>query len=157
MKYAVTLGVVLFSVWLLWSGHYTPLLISFGAASCFSVVLLIRGMRSLDAESAPLHLLPRLVAYTPWLLWKIARANVVVARRILSPGLPISPCVVRVEATQTTDLGRAIHANSITLTPGTVSLFVEEREIVVHALSREAADDLLLGAIDRRATRVEGA
>ncbi|MDP6037346.1 MAG: Na+/H+ antiporter subunit E, partial [Candidatus Latescibacteria bacterium] len=75
--------------------------------------------------------------------------------RVLSPGLPISPRVVRVVATQKTDLCRVIYANSITLTPGTVSLVLDGEEIVVHALTKEAADDVESGDMDRRVTGLE--
>ena len=79
-----------------------------------------------------------------------------VAKRILSPRLPISPRVIRVKAGQQSDLARVIYANSITLTPGTVSLSLEGDEIEVHALTREAAEELESGKMDRRVTRTEG-
>jgi len=156
MRYTLSLSVVLFGVWLLWSGHYTPLLIAFGVTSCVAVVLIVRRMDLLDRESVPLEITPRIALYAPWLLGQIVKANLDVARRVLDPTLPIRPTLVRVPANQRTDLGRVIFANSITLTPGTVSVRLEGGQIVVHALTREAADDLLAGAMDRRVCRVEG-
>ena len=84
------------------------------------------------------------------------KANVDVARRILTPGRSISPTMLRVRATQRTDLGRVVFANSITLTPGTVSVDVGEDEILVHALSRDGAEELAGGEMDRRVTRMSG-
>jgi multicomponent Na+:H+ antiporter subunit E len=64
--------------------------------------------------------------------------------------------VIRVKAGQRRDLGRVIYANSITLTPGTVSIDVEGDEILVHALTREAAEGLRSGVMDRKVCEFEG-
>jgi len=156
VKYSVSLFLVLCAVWLGWSGHFTPLLLGLGLASCLLVVLVSGRMHIVDREGAPLELAARAPLYAPWLVWQVFKANVDVARRILSPRLPISPRVIRVKATQASDLGRVIYANSITLTPGTVSLSLEGDEIVVHALTREAAEELESGKMDRRVSRTEG-
>ncbi len=84
------------------------------------------------------------------------RANIDVMRRVLSPELPIDPVVKWLPASQTTDLGRVIYANSITLTPGTVSTNVEDGRIEVHALSREGMTALEEGDMDARVQGVEG-
>ncbi len=156
MVHAVSLGGVLFATWLVLSGHYDPLLIGLGLASCAIVVVITHRMDVIDHEGHPVHLTWRAVWYTPWLVGEIARANWDVARRIMPGGPPISPTMVRVRATQSSDLGRVIFANSITLTPGTVSVEVEEDSILVHALSREGAEGLAAGAMDRRVTRMSG-
>jgi multicomponent Na+:H+ antiporter subunit E len=152
----VTLAVVLFGVWLLWSGHYVPLLMTIGALSSIGVVFVVRRMNLVDHESVPIEVTPRAILYAPWLLWQIIRSNLDVARRILHPGLPIQPHIIRLTSGQRTDLGRVIYANSITLTPGTVTIAIEGNEITVHALTEEAARDLLEGEMDRRVCAVEG-
>lgn len=156
MRYTLSLGVVLFGVWLIWSGHYIPLLLALGLVSCGAVLAVVRRMGPIDEETVPLHLIPGALRYLSWLLREIVAANLDVARRILDPRLPIQPTVVRVRAGQRTDLGRVIHANSITLTPGTVSVAVEGDEIVVHALTAEAAEAVCAGEMDRRVSRWEG-
>lgn len=155
MVRAVIMALVAYAVWLLWSGIYQPLLLILGAASCIFVVLICRPMGLLDEEGVPIHVLPRLITYIPWLVLAIVKSNIDVARRILNPRLPISPRMVRVKAGQKTDLGRVIYANSITLTPGTVTCAVDGDEFIVHALTREAADDLMSGDMDRRVTRLK--
>jgi multicomponent Na+:H+ antiporter subunit E len=132
-------------------------LLGFGVASCVLVVLIARGMGIHDEEGVPVHLSLRLLLYIPWLTWAIVKANVDVALRILSPGLPIAPRMVHVRPGQKSDLGRVIYANSITLTPGTVTCDADGDGFVVHALTKEAADDLESGAMDQRVTRLEGA
>lgn len=156
MVRAVSLGFVSFVVWLLWSGHYTPLLLTLGAGSCLLVLFLTRRMGLLDEEGVPVHLTPRLLLYIPWLIWAIFRANVDVALRILSPRLPIAPRLLRIRPGQRTALGRAIYANSITLTPGTLTCDADGEEFTVHALTQEAADDLESGLMDLKVRHLEG-
>ena len=156
MKYTVSLSLVLFGVWLLWSGHFEPLLLSFGVLSCAVVVAIARKMKIVDREGAPVELALRALAYVPWLLWEIVKANIDVARRILDPRLPISPRIIKVRAGQRHDIARVIYANSITLTPGTVSVDTNGDEITIHALTEEAARAVETGDMDRRVSRLEG-
>ena len=149
---------IMFGVWLLWSGHYSfdhMLVLGLGVVSCVFVVYMANRMDIVDEEGHPIHLLFQLLLYIPWLLWAIVKANIDVAKRVLNPSLPISPCMVRIKATQKTDLTRVIFANSITLTPGTVSVELVGDDILVHALTREAAEDVQSGDMDRRVTSLE--
>lgn len=157
MKSATALFFILLAVWLLNSGHYTVLMISFGVGSCLFVVWLSLRMGIVDDEAEPVHLLPRAVLYLPWLVKEIFKSNIDVARRVLSPGRPrISPRIIEAGTTQHSDLGRVIYANSITLTPGTVSIRVHGDSITVHAIAEDVADGLLEGEMDRRVTWFEG-
>jgi multicomponent Na+:H+ antiporter subunit E len=157
-KHSLILWIVLFGIWLLWSGQYDePLLIGFGGGSCLMVVLLSRRMGIVDAESVPVQLgLRPFIGYLPWLSKEIILANIDVARRVLDPRLPISPRMIRVKASQKEDLGQVVYANSITLTPGTVAVDMAKDEITVHALTREAAQFDESGEMDRRVTKMEG-
>ena len=156
MKQFIGLAIALFAMWLLWSGHYTTLLIAFGVVSCLAVVSIARRMDNLDHQGHPIRIGLRIFTYVPWLLWAIAKANIDIARRVLSPRLPIEPNIVRVKASQKTELGQALYANSITLTPGTVTLLVSDDTLTIHALTRESAADLETGEMDRRVTGAEG-
>ncbi len=139
------------------SGALSSGVLSLGVLSCLVVVAIARRMNVVDHEGVPIELPLRALAYLPWLLWEIAKSNVAVARLILSPSLPISPRMVKVQAGQRHDIGRVIYANSITLTPGTVTVGVEGDKLTVHALTEEAAESLESGEMDRRVTRAEGA
>jgi multicomponent Na+:H+ antiporter subunit E len=156
LRYAVSLFLVLVAVWLGWSGHFAPLLLALGLFSCVLVTAIGLRMRVVDHESAPIEMAVRVLLYIPWLLWQIFKANIHVGMRILNPRLPISPRIVKTPASQRGDVGRVIYANSITLTPGTVSLRVDDESILVHALTEEAADGLATGEMDRRVTWAEG-
>ncbi len=155
MKRALGLFLLLFAFWLLLSGHYDLWFMGLGFISSASAVFLARRMGIVDAEGLPLDLVPGLLRYAPWLFGTVIQANFDVARRILHPRLPITPTVIRVPAEQRTAPGRVSYANSITLTPGTISLEVSDDEIEVHALSVDAAEDLQSGEMGRRVVALE--
>lgn len=156
MKYTVGLFVGLIIIWLLWSGHYTPLLISLGVMSSALVVALSLRMKVVDEEGVLIDIALRLPFFLIWLLREIVKANIDVALRILNPRLPISPRMIRVKADQRSELTGVIYANSITLTPGTVSVDTDGEMITVHALTKSAADEVETGAMSRRVSRLEG-
>jgi len=155
--YAFSSAILLFVFWLLLSGYLEPFLIAAGAGSAIGVVLLARRMEVIDHEGHPIHLSWRVLGYWPWLMKEIAKSAWEVSRIIVNPRLPISPTLVRVKTSQQTAVGVVTYANSITLTPGTISVDVKRGEILVHALTREGAKGLLTGEMDRRVTRFEGA
>jgi multicomponent Na+:H+ antiporter subunit E len=154
----VSLALVLFVFWLLLSGHYTGLLIALGIISSVGTAALAMRMAIADREGHPIELLPRAVLfYWPWLAKEIAVAVWQVSRIIVDPKLPISPTLLKVTGSQKSDLGIATYGNSITLTPGTVTVGVRGSDLVVHALTRDGADSLAEGTMDRRVSRFEGA
>jgi multicomponent Na+:H+ antiporter subunit E len=138
------------------SGIFEPLILILGVFSCALVVAIAVRMDVIDHEAVPVHLTFKVLLYWPWLLWEIVKANIDVTKRVLGFA-DISPTMVRIKATQKTDLGIVIFANSITLTPGTISIDVdEEGYILVHALSRDGTEGLEGGDMDRRVTELEG-
>ncbi|HBK75604.1 MAG TPA: cation transporter [Gammaproteobacteria bacterium] len=142
-------------MWLALSGHFDPLLLSLGLLSAATVSFVSRRMGIIDAEGQPLELMPGLLRYAPWLAKEIVRACIDVAWRIVQPSLPIQPTIIRVPANQRTVTGRVSFANSITLTPGTISLDVLEKQIEVHALTAESAADLESGEMGKRVEHLE--
>lgn len=153
---SILLSAVLFAVWMCWSGHTSPFMIGLGMVSCLFSVYLSRRMGIVDEESVPIHLgLRPFTNYAPWLVKEIIKANVDVARRIIDPALPIEPKMVMVQASQKTEIGRVILANSITLTPGTVSVDLEDDSLSVHALTAEFAAEDASGEMDRRVSELE--
>lgn len=139
--------------WVLWSGLYKPLLLGLGAFSCVLSVILAQRM-GFFRHQGMLKILPRLPAYWWWLLREIVVSSIDVAKLILSPSLPISPVVVEIEAQTRSDVARAILGNSITLSPGTVTLDVHEGKLLVHCLTKEAAQALQEGEANRRAAQL---
>lgn len=156
MVHALSLFLALLGVWLLLSGFFDPFFLTLAVVCCAFVVFIARRMDVLDHEGQPIHITWRFVTYLPWLAWQIVLANIDVARRVWSPGLDIDPALKWLPASQKTDLGTVIYANSITLTPGTVSIDVESGRIQVHALSGDALAELEGGEMDARVRKVEG-
>ncbi|TWU60691.1 putative monovalent cation/H+ antiporter subunit E [Rubripirellula tenax] len=157
MKYTISLGVALLANWLLWSGHFdNPFLLGLGFGSCVLSLWLSARMRIVDEEGAPAQLgLRPFTQFAPWLAFKIVESNVHVAKIILSRDMPLNRNVVTIQSNQKSALGRVILANSITLTPGTVSVDLIEDKIMIHALSISDADEDMSGDIDRRICRLE--
>jgi len=156
MWHGLGVFVFLYGFWVLLSGYFTAFLLTSGAGSALAVALIARRMRILDREGQALHLsLPALVSYWPWLVKEIIKSAWDVSWRTLHPSLPISPTLARFKPTQRTDLGLVIHANSITLTPGTISVEVERGEFLVHAITAEGAAALAGSEMDRRVTALE--
>lgn len=155
LKHAFNLTLFLFAIWLLLSGHYTPLLLILGVLSTLLVVFLANRADLIDREIQTVLLKPTVLFYWIWLGREIIKSNIDVTRRILSPGLPISPNMFTVRADQKTELGRVAYATSITLVPGTVTVDVDEDVFTVHALTQAAAADLKRGEMNRRVCNVE--
>jgi multicomponent Na+:H+ antiporter subunit E len=156
VTHTIGLGLAMYALWLLLSGHYTPLLLALGVASCILVVGIAARLDVIDHEAVPLQLSFGWFGYIAWLGKEITKSNWDVARIVLDPKLPISPTMVWVPLTQRTDVGKVIYANSITLTPGTVSVEIEGNRILVHAITRAVAEGVESGEMDRRITRIEG-
>lgn len=151
--YAAMLGVALAVLWATLSGRTEGLLIILGAVSIIAVVALVAQMDLIDEETSAFHRIGSLALYWAWLAVEIMKANVAVARAVLSLDLDVTPRLFRVRASQKTDLGRTIFANSITLTPGTVTVDLDGGEFVVHALLDSMADPAGFEAMNRQVTR----
>ena len=149
-------ALVLAGTWMLLSGVVAPFMMGLGLASCLVVVWIgVRADRR-DREPVPFALrLGRCPGYLLWLAWEIIKSNVDVARRILSPSLPIAPAVRWLPASQRSELARVIYADSITLTPGTLSIDLEDGAVEVHALSEDSLDALERGEMDARVSGLE--
>ena len=148
--------ITLFAFWVVLSGYFTPFLLTMGVVSAVAVLWFAHRMDVIDHEGHPMHLSRSAVLYWPWLLKEIFKSAIDVSKIILNPALPISPTMVRVKSTQKSHIGQVTYANSITLTPGTISVDINGDEILVHALTREGAAGVADGDMDRRVTEFEG-
>ena len=151
---ALTLGLIL--LWLLSSGYFLILIIALGIASISLVVWLAHRMDVVDHESHPVHMALRGLTYFPWLIVEIIKSNLDVAIAIVQGAKAIAPSTIQITASQRSDVGRVTYANSITLTPGTVTMHVDGTIFLVHALTRNSAKGLQTGEMDARVTRLEG-
>ena len=156
MKRRITLAFGILALWLLLSGHYTGLLVALGVLSTLTIVMISRRMTFAADDAFPPGLAIRFVTYLPWLIKEVFVANVAVARLVLSPRLSLRPAVVHFHARQRTAVGRVIFANSITLTPGTITTGIDGADLEIHALTATAVDGHEEGDMARRVIRLEG-
>lgn len=166
----IILAVALAALWFLLSGEVSideikallagenefPLVLVFLAVSLVLCGWLAARARVLDDEGVPLSVFPGLIFYWGWLLLEIGKANLIVAREALAVRPRLSPMLVSVPADQVSDVGKVIFANSITLTPGTVSVDLHRNAILVHALTEDLADLGGLRDMGRRVREIEG-
>jgi multicomponent Na+:H+ antiporter subunit E len=145
------------AAWLLWSGLYKPLLLALGAISCLLCFWLVRRMGYFEGELFGLRFSLRLFRYWLWLGREIIRSSLEVARAVLHPKLLISPCVIDLKADSEHPFDQVVLANSITLTPGTLTLDVYEGVIKVHTLTEAGAQDLMAGEMKRRVAGIREA
>lgn len=146
----VIFALFLVAFWAVLSGYFTVLLLSFGVGSAILVSWTLRRMDKVDDE--PIGVRPGfgLMAYLVWLIGCVVRSNIDLARRIWDRELPVQPAWERLDVAVRTPLEKTIYANSITLTPGTLTTDVGEDHFMVHCLTQEGIDELREGEMERR-------
>lgn len=155
MRYFLSLAIVLSLLWLGMSGVYKPLMFILGAVSVVFVVWMSRRMDVVGVEHNPVLYSWRLPVYWVWLLWEIIKSNVEVSRAALSPRKLVRPRVVKVPMRLNSAVGKVTYGNSVTLTPGTVTLLLEEDYLEAHALLESSAASLESGAMERKIAWLE--
>ncbi len=153
MSYLPGLIVALGLLWLALSGETASMFIGLGILSVLLVLWIAARLKIIGRDASPYHRATQLFAYFGWLAVEIAKSNVAVIARVLGPKHAISPDIVRVRSDATSDLGRALFANSITLTPGTVTVDIEGSSLIVHTLVGEHSRAGAFEPMDRRAAR----
>ncbi len=155
MLHAVGLFAVLFGTWIVLSGHFTPfLLIAGGICAALTVAITLR-MEVFDRQRQTFIPPWRLPLYLLWLAWQIIIWSLIVSRKVLAPKIDIDPVLERIPSGQRSDIAKVIYANSITLTPGTISTDVSGGEVEVHALNQAAMEDLKTDDMSRRVSALE--
>lgn len=151
MIYLPGLVLALAALWFALSGQTSPFFIGLGVVSVLLTLWLAGRLRIIDRNASPYYRLPQMLVYLSWLIVEVVKANITVIARVLGPRHAIDPAVVRLRTRARTDLGKALFANSITLTPGTVTIDVQGDKVMVHALVREKASVASFEPMDRRA------
>ncbi len=144
------------ALWWLMSGLFTPLLLCLGVISVVIAVWVFERMDAADEGRLEFSFsLFRLAKYSLWLLVEIAKANWQVTKIILSSKMPIRQKLFNVKISQQSDIGQVVFANSITLTPGTITVETESDHFLVHAVAYNETDIDALAEMDRRVTEIE--
>ena len=148
------LTALLIGAWLLWSGMFKPLLLGLGAFSCALAGYIAVRMGYFESPVFALRLNLRLFSFWGWLLREIVESSLQVSRIVLSRKLELHTRVVELDASQLSPVDQAILGNSITLTPGTLTLDVSDGRLLVHALTVEGAELLQDGEMLRRVAAI---
>jgi len=153
MSFLITF-IHLYVFWILLSGHFDIFHLSLGVICC---ALVAYGTHDLVFEGLPIDMhteVIRFIKYLPWLVYQIILANIHVAYLALSPKMPIEPRIIKIKTKLKRDLALVTFANSITLTPGTITVDIKEGVYDVHALSEKVSEDLLSGEMENRVAHI---
>ena len=146
---------LLYCFWIVLSGRFDLFHLSAGALCSGIVAVLTHDLLFLNVRIADSFVIvKRFAAYLPWLLWQIVSSNIYVASVVLSPKKEIDPRMLRFTTKLESDISWVTLANSITLTPGTVTLDVRDGEFLVHALDGKVAADLNAGDMEEKVAHV---
>lgn len=156
LRRLLLLTALLVAAWLFWSGLYKPLLLALGAVSIGLTVWVVNRMGYFDATVFAFRYNARLLGFWGWLGGEIVRSSIAVTRHVLSPKVAIEPRVVRLDVSHLEPVDQALLGNSITLTPGTLSLDIDQGQLLVHALDVDGAQSLLEGDMMRRVEKLRG-
>ena len=136
------------------SGHYNFLIVSLGIISCAFCVYVAKRGKLIDDEGLPIFFIPRLLNYLMWLFKEILKSNVITAKVIING--KVEPEIFTVKSSQVTDVAKVTYANSITLTPGTVTTKIQKDVLEVHALNSDFGNDVRTNEMDKKVTWLEG-
>ena len=144
------LALLLIAAWVLWSGYLKPLLLGLGALSCLLTIWIVRRMGYFDDDTFAFHYDWRLLGFWAWLGGEVVKSSVEVAQVVLRRRIDVEPQVVDIDGSALGPVDQALLGNSITLTPGTLTLDVHEGRLLVHALTPNGAAALRDGEMQRR-------
>jgi multicomponent Na+:H+ antiporter subunit E len=148
---------LLFAFWVFLSGFFDLFHLSLGVICSAIVAFASHDLIFTETNLQKRHITGKnFVLYLPWLIYQIYLANVHVVYLVWHPRMPIDPKIISFKTKWKGDLVLVTMANSITLTPGTITLNIRDGEYFVHALSKKVADDLLGGEMQDRVGRIYG-
>jgi multicomponent Na+:H+ antiporter subunit E len=157
MVFLVTF-VILYGFWVQLSGVFDFFHLSLGVISCGLVSIVSRDLLFSEGKVTPDHLsaVLRFIRYLPWLIYQIILANIYVAKLVLNPKMSslINPRIIRFKVRLKTDVALMTYANSITLTPGTITVLIKDGYYYVHSIDQKVADDLLTGEMEDRVAQI---
>ncbi len=153
MAYLLGIFLAIVAFWMGNSGHYTPLMLVFAAASVAVTLFLCARLKLIDREGSPYVRLLPLASYWVWLTFEVVRANWVIIKACLRADLDIAPALVKVKTVCKSDLAKVTFANSITMTPGTVTIEIDGDKLLVHGLYEAGTAPESFEEMDRRCAR----
>ncbi len=157
--YPILIFFLLFVNWIVFSGKFDAFHLGLGVISCAVVGWLSQDLLYVDRKksmSARLQEAFAFLKYVPWITWEVVKANLHVFKLAMTKAgyEEMAPRVVTFKTYLKTDFAKFVLANSITLTPGTITMLIRGDIVHVHTMSQFLEDDLLEGAIERKVAEV---
>jgi len=140
-------ALALFGVWLVLSGRYDLFHLIIGFMVACGVAWLNTGYSHSAFQQFPWV---RSVLYVPWLFLRIVQSSLHLTKLILTRSLPIHPKLISYRSHLQHQGAIVLLANSVTLTPGTITVEVNGNHLLVHAIDEVAAEDLTSGRMERK-------
>lgn len=155
--HSVLLFVSLLAFYVVLSGQIaSSFLMGAGVVACLGVTLLCKRLGIVDDEGVPYRWWWGTVKYIPWLGWQIVLSSIYVFKLVWRRQIDIQPRMIVIKHDLRTAYGVATYMNSITLTPGTVTVDIGKDELLIHCITKAVADDLMGGEMHRRILELEG-
>jgi multicomponent Na+:H+ antiporter subunit E len=157
--YRIVIFLLLFAIWVIFSGQLDAFHLSLGLISTLFVTLISSSFfftNRTKSMGTRLGEVLRLPGYSLWLLWEIVLSNIHILKLALTPGeiKELDPALVRIKTNLKTDFGKYALANSITLTPGTITIEIDGDEMLIHAISKHTADGVSSDVMEKKVAEV---
>ena len=153
------MSLVYFSLWVIFNGRVTLEIVIVGVIVSLILDAFVKKILRIRFTGTTffriVNLIPQIIVYIFVLLIEIIRANFAIIKLVLAPDIEVEPCIVKFNTALKTEAARIALANSITLTPGTITVSLEDDELLVHALNRDFADGLKGSMFERLLMRME--
>ena len=153
------MSLVYFSLWVIFNGRITFEIIIAGVILSLMLDVFVKKILRIRFTGASffriVNLMPQILVYILVLLIEIIRANFAIIKLVLAPEIEVEPCIVKFNTSLKTEAARIALANSITLTPGTITVSLEGNELLVHALNRDIAHGIEGSIFEKLLTRME--
>ena len=157
------MSLVYFSLWVIFNGRITFEIIIAGVILSLMLDVFVKktlrirftGASFFRCFFAFVNLMPQILVYILVLMIEIIRANFAIIKLVLAPEIEVEPCIVKFNTSLKTEAARIALANSITLTPGTITVSLEGNELLVHALNRDIAHGIEGSIFEKLLTRME--
>jgi len=144
-------AIVLFVFWVLLSGSFEWIHLGLGLI----ISIFVAWNNSGHSRFIPtFRLWFRVILYLPWLFYKIVQSSLHLSKLILHPALPIDPQLISVESKLNHQAAVVLFGNSLTLTPGTITVEVDKNKLTFHALDKALGDDVASKQMESKIAKI---
>ncbi|MGK0240779.1 MAG: multicomponent Na+:H+ antiporter subunit E [Candidatus Pelagisphaera sp.] len=157
--YRLSIFLLLCGIWIVFSGQFDAFHLTLGALSAAFITAISSSFLFVDRSKGfggRLNEIVRLPGFLLWMLYQILLSNIHILKLAFSSGeIPeVQPSLVRIKTNLKTDFGKWMLANSITLTPGTITISIEGDELLIHSISKATTEGVMDDSMERKIARI---